>query len=344
MLRLRLHHAEQDANYVLDAGGEVAVEFRPPDRKVWLKFALKVAVVALVLWGVRRTLLEAVAGIRQQDWQLQPAWLIASGVLYLAALLPSGLFWRRLMLALGAAPTVAQTLRSYYIGHLGKYVPGKAMVIVIRAGLLRGQQVDPLLAAVTIFYETLTSMAVGAFVAAAIVGLWYRENWQLVLLALAMMIAAGLPTAPPLFRWLAKHLGVGKRSPQLIDRLAAMPMRIVASGWVTIAMGWLLMGLSLWAARQSIGVGSSGLAAELPRYTASVALATVAGFVSFIPGGFGVREAVLMESLTLGQASDAESTALVSAVLLRLVWLLSELAISGILYAWGWLAGRKVGQ
>jgi uncharacterized membrane protein YbhN (UPF0104 family) len=246
------------------------------------------------------------------------------------------------MRALGAAPTAAQTLRSYYIGHLGKYVPGKAMVIVLRAGLLRDRGVDPLLAAVTIFYETLTSMAVGAFLSAAIVGLWYRENWPLVLLALAMMAAAGLPTAPPLFRWLAKRLGVGKRSPELIDRLAAMPTSVVLSGWITISFGWLLMGLSLWAARQSIGVGSTELAAELPRYTASVALATVAGFVSFIPGGFGVREAVLMESLTLGQARDAEATALVSAVLLRLVWLLSELIISGILYVGGWSsAGRK---
>jgi uncharacterized membrane protein YbhN (UPF0104 family) len=321
---------------VVKKGRSIAVKFRLPDRKAWLKGIVRLTVVALVLWGVRRTLLDALAGLDKQDWELHPAWLVTAGVLYLAGLAPSGLFWHRLMRALGATPSAGQTLRSYYVGHLGKYVPGKAMVIVLRAGLLRRHGVDPLLAAVTIFYETLTSMAVGAFVAAAIVGLWYRENWPLVLLALAMMAAAGLPTAPPLFRWLARRLGVGRRSPELIDRLAALPTRVVLEGWISIMAGWLLMGLSLWAARQSIGIASSALVAELPRYTASVALATVAGFVSFIPGGFGVREAVLMESLTLGQASDAEATALVSAILLRLIWLLSELAISGILYFWGW--------
>jgi uncharacterized membrane protein YbhN (UPF0104 family) len=80
-------------------------------------------------------------------------------------------------------------------------------------------------------------------------------------------------------------------------------------------------------------VGS--LLQDLPRYTASVSLATVAGFVSFIPGGLGVRDAVLMEVLALGFAEDAAATALVSAVLLRLVWLVAELAISAILYGVG---------
>ena len=50
-----------------------------------------------------------------------------------------------------------------------------------------------------------------------------------------------------------------------------------------------------------------------------------------VPGGAVVREAVLAELMVprLGEA-----TALLSAVLLRLVWLLSELVISGILYLW----------
>ncbi len=57
--------------------------------------------------------------------------------------------------------------------------------------------------------------------------------------------------------------------------------------------------------------------------------AVVAGFLSFIPAGAVVREAVLLELLApqLGEAN-----ALVAAVLLRVVWLVSELVVSGILY------------
>ena len=72
--------------------------------------------------------------------------------------------------------------------------------------------------------------------------------------------------------------------------------------------------------------------------TASVCLAVVAGFLSLIPGGLGVRELVLDELMA---EPFGRTVALVSAVLLRLVWLMTELAISGILYVW--MKIRRVG-
>ena len=55
----------------------------------------------------------------------------------------------------------------------------------------------------------------------------------------------------------------------------------------------------------------------------------VAGFISLIPGGLGVRDWILM---TLLAPQCGAKVALVSAVLLRIVWLLSEVAVSAILY------------
>src|SRR5687767_14565870 len=92
-------------------------------RKAWLWLAIKVRIVVLVFWGVERTLVTAIEEVGRQKWRLEPAWLVLSGVLYLAGLAPCGWFWHRLMLQLGAKPTLGATLRSYYIGHLGKYVP-----------------------------------------------------------------------------------------------------------------------------------------------------------------------------------------------------------------------------
>jgi uncharacterized membrane protein YbhN (UPF0104 family) len=306
-----------------------------PRRKRWLWLAIKLLIVAVVFWGVQRTLFAALAEVGKQSWRIEPAWLVLSGILYLAGLAPSGWFWHRLLQQMGARPTLGQTLRSYYIGHLGKYVPGKAMVIVLRAGLLRGQQVDAVLAAATIFLETLATMAVGALLAALLIGVWFRENWPLVLAALAMAAVTGLPAWPPVFRRVAKLLRLGRTNPALVERLAEVDGRTIASGWLAIAAGWFLIGLSLWAARRSIGLESTDFLTDAARYTAAVALATVAGFLSFIPGGFGVRDAVLMQVLALGLSQDAAATALVSAILLRLVWLVAELAISVILYGAG---------
>ena len=60
------------------------------------------------------------------------AWLLLSAVLYVVSWLPSVWFWRELMRALGGRPDFAAAARAYYCGSLGKYVPGKAMVLVLR--------------------------------------------------------------------------------------------------------------------------------------------------------------------------------------------------------------------
>ena len=83
----------------------------------------------------------ALAGQGEYSWDFDPGWLGLAGVLYLLGLLPAGLFWHRVLLVLGQDARLGETLRAYYIGHLGKYVPGKAMVVVIRAGLIRSHRV-----------------------------------------------------------------------------------------------------------------------------------------------------------------------------------------------------------
>ena len=66
-----------------------------------------------------------------------------------------------------------------------------------------------------------------------------------------------------------------------------------------------------------------------PLVTASVALATVAGFVvAVLPGGLGVREGVLMATLAPAVGEDA---AVVSALALRLVWVAAEVVAGGVL-------------
>jgi uncharacterized membrane protein YbhN (UPF0104 family) len=147
-----------------------------------------------------------------------------------------------------------------------------------------------------------------------------------------MAAVTGMPVLPPVFRRVAQLLRLGKARPDLFERLSRIDYRTLAAGWLAIAAGWFLIGLSLWAARRAIGLESVDFLADWPRYTAAVSLATVAGFLSFIPGGLIVRDVILMEVLTLGLDHDAAATALVSAVLLRLVWLVAELVISGILY------------
>jgi uncharacterized membrane protein YbhN (UPF0104 family) len=304
----------------------------PQNRRKWLLRGLKLLIIVLVVWAVRRTLYDGLSRLDEHPWHVQPAWLAAAGAIYLAGLFPAAVFWHRALGALGQDVRLAETLRAYYIGHLGKYVPGKAMVVVLRVGLVGGRRVDTALAAVSVFLETLTMMSVGATIAAAILAVWFRQQTFLMLVALGLAAAAGLPTLPPVFRRLVRLARVGAKDPVTAARLEKVGYATLLSGWALMGLCWALLGLSLWAVLRGMGVSDLGPVRELPLQTASVSLAMVAGFLSLIPGGAVVREAVLAELIA---PRFGDVVAVVSAVLLRLVWLLSELGISGILYVTG---------
>jgi uncharacterized membrane protein YbhN (UPF0104 family) len=97
-----------------------------------------------------------------------------------------------------------------------------------------------------------------------------------------------------------------------------------------LGIAWLLQGASLWATLAAGGTTSSlAWFDQVLLCTAAMALAVVAGFLSFVPGGLLVREALLLELLS-PWFGDAE--ALVAAILVRLVGMVGELLVAGALW------------
>jgi len=139
-------------------------------RKLWpvVKALLGLAIVVII--GRRFYL-----SLRDHPelWQqpLRPGWLVLCGVLYLLGLGFSALCWHRLMLSLGQRPPFLVAARAYYIGHMGKYLPGKAWAVFLRGSLMRGFGATPLLATLTAFYEVLVTMSAGVLVAAVLFAL-----------------------------------------------------------------------------------------------------------------------------------------------------------------------------
>ncbi len=299
--------------------------------KKWLVFAVKLLVVLATAWFIRGTLKQAVAQIGERSWSFHPIWLAASGGLYLLGFLPACLYWHYILRVLRQKAELGETIYAYYAGHLGKYVPGKALVVILRTSLIRSQRVDVGLAAVSVFYETLTMMTVGAFWAAAILSYRLREERTLYWGAVGLMIAAGLPTLPPVFRRLAWFFRIDKIHPENCLHLTQIRYRTMFAGWIADTLTWGGMGLSLWALFQAVGVSDFSLVADFPELVACVSLAFVAGFLSLIPGGLGVRDMILIKLISAFFPVDSGLATVVSAVL-RIVWVVSELCFLGILY------------
>ncbi len=316
----------------------------PSNLKRRLILAAKIVIWIAVLAGIAYTVWRSWDSFQREGfslWSVDLRWLLLAGLAYLAGLAPCWIYWHQTLHAFGQQPTWGESFRAYFISHLGKYVPGKAMVVVLRAVWVRSKRVDTTVAATSVFVEALTQMAVGAFVSALVIVVLFNEHTLQLVAAIVLMLCAGVPTLPPVFRRAVRFLQVHRANPEIDKALAGLNYRLMLSGWLLMLVCWLVLGLSLWATLSAMSGGSQSFAppelADMPLLVASTALAIVAGFVSLIPGGIGVRELVLIPLLAprFGQV-----TAVVSAVLLRLTWLLSEVAISTILYAWARLARK----
>ena len=320
--------------------------------KKWLFAVVKLLVFGLLVWFLRDMLTKAVADLRKHPWQVQPAWLVLAGVCYFVGLMPVPIFWNRLMRSAGQDVGLFETIRAWWISQIFKYIPGKAMVLIVRTGMLRSPQVETAVVGASVFVETLTMMAVGSFVSFVILIVvnWHElgtllgnvTSWSTFLeifanraflttfAALGMFAGMGLPTWPPIMRFAIKVLRLGRLNPSAAKKISHVSHNVLVVGWLTIAAGWFIQGIGLWATLRSLGVSVS--LTDLPMNTVTVAMSTVAGFLSLIPGGAGIREVVQTE-LTVKQFGAG--TALVAAIFWRLVMLVAELIISSILYLLG---------
>jgi len=341
------------------------------DLKRTVKLAVRVIILALVIWGIwragrvaygewttRTNELRAKTERLEKSLQKDPTdsqiaeqlhqaksessslqrieirWLLLAGVLYIAGLLPSWWFWHQAMRRMNQRPNPLQSLWAYFLGHLGKYVPGKALVVIIRSTTVAGPDVRVAAAALSVFVETLTMIAVGGFVAAAILAC-LTSNRFLVVVSFALACVAAIPIVPAVFQRMVRTVRKNSLTDELQQWVGNLDLKFLVSGWLAIGIGWFALGGSLWATMRSLPVIEPLL--NTPDSwiiaTGCAALAMVGGFVSLLPGGLGVREWVVMAVLTPRFGPIA---AFAAAGLLRLVWLLSELAICAVL----WLAQR----
>jgi uncharacterized membrane protein YbhN (UPF0104 family) len=304
---------------------------------------------------------------RPELWQRPPhaGWLVLSGVLYLLGLSLSAVYWRRLLGHLGSRPPLGVALRAYYIGHLGKYLPGKAWALFLRSSLIRGHGVSLGVAALTSFYEVLTTMAAGVLVAVVLFAVLGTDTGAplnvdtlrrllllehpaesglqrpvVVLLSLLLFVAIVVPLQPAIFNRLVHRMSLPFR-----ERDAAQLPRIrftyLIEGLALTSVGWLLLGASFAAVlRAIVGDAWPWMDVRTLRLPAIMGLAYVIGFVVLIaPGGLGVREFVLTVLLTpelVGVGSmdreAARGIVVLAVLVLRLVWTASELLMAALLY------------
>jgi uncharacterized membrane protein YbhN (UPF0104 family) len=247
-----------------------------------LLLAVAVAFCARTFLDERRRVEDALAAGR-------PAWLVLAVALAAAAMTSLALGWGRCLGALGSVRPVGSVARWYFLGELGKYVPGGLWPIVGRGELARRAGVPSTVA----YQSVLLSLAA-----------WYG--------------AALLPAA-----LVGSHPAVQSRAAGLVEKvtrgrvaLEVLPWRTLVRLVVSYLPTWVLVA-GATAASVAAYDGPSGW-----RAPAVAVGAWVLGFLAVpVPAGAGVREAVFVAASGL-----PAGLALTVAVTSRLAFVLVDLA------------------
>ena len=278
----------------------------------------------VILFFVGRQLTNDLAKLDLSEIELRPGWLVASGLLYLLGIFPAAWFWRHLHLKFGYPLSLYAAVRAHYIGQLGKYVPGKTFAVAIRSGLVLPLGVPFGVSVIASFYEVLTGMAAGGIVAALIYMIEppgeLEAGWHPFWIGLVLIGVCGVPLLPGVFNFVIAKLTARF---QVVERYRLPPVRFgtLAAGLLASGAGWWVQGLSWWAMMQAVLPDPPALTASIwAQCTASIAFATVAGFLSGLPGGLGVREVLLANLLS----SIGSGEYIAPALVLRLDWIAAE--------------------
>lgn len=275
------------------------------------------AVAGVVLGGaamfyVVRRLVRDWPDAREAMEHAEPGWIVVGLVLAAAAMVTMAVGWRAVLRLVGVTAPRARVVAWYFVGELGKYVPGVIWPVVgrgelaRRAGVPRNRAYTSVLLSLGLLY--LASLFVAtAFLPFGLSGGGF-DPWMLFLLALPVGVAA-------------LHHGFLGWVAGTVERLTGVHVDLEIPKWgdslrlvARYVPAWLFVGTGTWAVARALDPG-----APFSRVVFATVLSWAAGFLAVpVPAGAGVREAVLTATSVL-DGGVAAATAIVARVLFVVV-------------------------
>ena len=227
--------------------------------------------------------------------------------------------WQALLAGLGSPIRTTTAGRIFFIGQLGKYIPGSVWPVLTQMELGARANVPRARSASASILTMILSLATGLLVAAATLPFaHYSAGYDWVFILVPVILVCLYPRVlNPLLNWLFK---LTKRPG--LDQPVTLRMLSKPLAWSLLA--WIANGAQIWILAEKLGApaGRTVLLA-----LGGYAFAWCVGFVIVIdPAGAGIREVLLVAALSpvLG-AGPALAVALVS----RAVNTISDLLVAG---------------
>ncbi|CAN7150260.1 lysylphosphatidylglycerol synthase domain-containing protein [Knoellia sp. LjRoot47] len=256
---------------------------------------------------------------------------VLAGAFVLALLAPvfSQLGWRVLLADLGTRLPLPAGASVFFVGQLGKYLPGSVWSVVAQADMGSRLGVPRRRMGVVGLLSILLSVITGAIVGIPSVPLLVARSGEVTSLWwFAPAAVLLLLLWPRLLNWgIATLLRLLRRDP--LEHSLTAPAIALTSMWFVLA--WLSAGLSILALAHAMAPATP-VRDLVVTSVCGFALASAIGMFSvFVPAGVGVRDGVL--ALLLG-ALMPFSAAIAVVVVSRFFTVVADVVVAAV--GWGW--------
>lgn len=284
--------------------------------------------MAFVARGLLRDRDETARLLENAQWW----WLAAAVPICLIGMSCVGTPWRAILATLGEQRSLGETLRWYFPGQLGKYVPGGIWPVLGRSELAARAGVPRPVA-----YTSVALSLACTYLAATLTSVFF--------LAASLLSGDGAGTGA--WALLLLPAGLVLLHPKVLTRLIATAERLLSRQfpvqvprYATIVRlillhvpAWVLIGLGTWLVARAFTPDP-----PFAQIMFAGVLSWVVGFVVIpVPGGIGVREAAFVAAAAVLAPDVAAATAIVS----RLCFVAADLLGAGIVVVWPALSGTR---
>ncbi len=296
-------------------------------RRPVFRWSFLVLAAALALWALAGRRQEVVDALARIDL----GHVVAAALATLANIALTGMAWRELLADLGSRLPLPVAARVFFVGQIGKYVPGSVWPVVMQAELARDHGVPRrrtaaatmvmlLLAATTALMVALTAFPFVPQVAQGGYG------WALLLVVPLLVALHPRLLGPVLDR------AIGAIGGEPLEHSPTLRGTAAATAWALAS--WVAAGTQVWLLTGALGATMTWRTFALA--VGGYAFAWAVGMLVVVaPAGAGAREVALIAALS----SVLDGGAVLVVVLLsRVLFTVADLAAAGL----GHGAGRGV--
>jgi len=298
----------------------------PHRRRKHLITAVRVVFVVLMIAFVVVAVATQWQEISAQLRQMSTGVLLVSGVAATLGVFACMLCWRVVLSDLGSPLQIRVAGHVYFVGQLGKYIPGSIWAVVAQVELARVHDVPRTRTGSAYLVFALFYAGAGLLASAVTLPFLVTESSRGLLWLLLLILPLLVVLYPPVLTALLN------RALRLVHREPlehALSARGVAGAMVWGAVSWVLLGVHIWLIARDLGGSGASL---LPLSIGGFALAWVVGFLVIIaPAGVGPRDAIIA-ALFVSQLPAGGPAAL--ALVSRLILTFADVACAVALVAW----------